>query len=69
MHLMISGIGPLVASSMLAAIGSDPRWFDNGRGLVAFLGLMPRQHSTGGRETDCSASASAATPFCATCRP
>jgi transposase len=48
--MTIPGIGPLVATALLAAIGSDPRWFGNGRSLAAFLGLVPRQHSTGGRD-------------------
>lgn len=48
--MTIPGIGPLVATALLAAIGSDPRWFHNGRSLAAFLGLVPRQHSTGGHD-------------------
>jgi len=48
--MTIPGIGPLVATALIAAIGSDPRLFHNGRGLAAFLGLVPRQHSTGGRD-------------------
>jgi len=48
--MTIPGIGPLVATALLAAIGSDPRLFGNGRSLAAFLGLVPRQHSTGGRD-------------------
>jgi transposase len=48
--MTIPGIGPLVATALLAAIGSDPRLLGNGRGLAAFLGLVPRQHSTGGRD-------------------
>jgi transposase len=34
----------------MAAVGEDPTLFQNGRGLAAWLGLVPRQHSTGGRE-------------------
>ena len=48
--MTIPGIGSLVATALLAAIGSDPRLFGNGRSLAAFLGLVPRQHSTGGRD-------------------
>ncbi len=48
--MTIPGIGPLVATALIAAIGSDPRLLGNGRGLAAFLGLVPRQHSTGGRD-------------------
>ena len=34
----------------MAAVGEDPTLFKNGRGLAAWLGLVPRQQSTGGRE-------------------
>ncbi len=46
----IPGIGPITASALVASIG-DAKTFDNGRQLAAFLGLVPRQHSSGGRET------------------
>ena len=44
----IPGIGPLTATALVAAVG-DASVFHNGRELVAWLGLVPRQHSTGGR--------------------
>ncbi len=44
----ISGIGPLTASALVASIG-DAKSFKNGRQLAAWLGLVPRQHSTGGK--------------------
>ena len=44
----IPGVGLLSATAMIAAIG-DIRVFKNGRELAAWLGLMPRQHSTGGK--------------------
>jgi len=44
----IPGIGPITASALVAAIG-DARSFENGRQLAAWLGLVPRQHSTGGK--------------------
>ena len=47
--LTIPGIGPLVATAMLAAIG-DVSVFKNGREMSAWLGLVPRQHSTGGKD-------------------
>ncbi len=47
--MTIPGIGPLSASALIAAIG-DGRQFDNGRQLSAFLGLTPRQHSSGGKQ-------------------
>lgn len=46
----IPGIGPKIATALLAAIG-DIHVFKNGRELAAWLGLVPRQHSTGGKST------------------
>ena len=48
--LSIPGIGLLSATALLAAIG-DISAFKNGRELAAWLGLVPRQHSTGGTPT------------------
>ena len=45
----IPGIGPLTASALTAAIG-DVRGFTNARQLAAWLGLVPRQHSSGGQQ-------------------
>ena len=45
----IPGIGPITASALTASIG-DPHLFRNGRELAAWIGLVPRQSSTGGRE-------------------
>lgn len=42
------GIGPLTASAFVAELG-DPRVFRNGRQVGAWLGLVPRQRSSGGR--------------------
>jgi len=44
----IPGIGPLTATALLASI-ADANCFRNGRELAAWLGLVPRQHSSGGR--------------------
>lgn len=44
----IPGIGPLTASALIASIG-DAKNFKNGRQLAAWLGLVPRQHSSGGK--------------------
>lgn len=46
----IPGIGPLTASALAATIG-NARNFNNGRQLAAWLGLVPRQHSSGGKPT------------------
>jgi transposase len=45
----IPGIGPLSASALAASIG-DAKVFKSGRQLAAWLGLVPRQHSSGGKE-------------------
>ena len=44
----VPGIGPITATALVASIG-DAKQFANGRQLVAWLGLVPRQHSTGGK--------------------
>lgn len=48
--LAIPGVGPLVATALVAAI-ADGTGFKRGRDLAAWLGLVPRQHSTGGKAT------------------
>jgi transposase len=45
----IPGIGRMTATALAAAIG-DGRAFRNGRELAAYLGLVPRQDSSGGRQ-------------------
>ena len=44
----IPGIGPVTASALVATIG-DAKAFENARQLAAWMGLVPRQHSTGGK--------------------
>ena len=44
----IPGFGPLVSTALVAAIGNGIT-FRKGRDLAAWLGLVPRQHSTGGK--------------------
>jgi transposase len=44
----IPGIGPLVSTATVAAIGNGAA-FRKGRHFAAWLGLVPRQHSTGGK--------------------
>ena len=48
--MTIPGVGLLTTTALLAAIG-DPSVFRNGRELAAWLGLVPRQFSTGGKPT------------------
>lgn len=45
----IPGIGPITATALLAAIGNVGQ-FRQGRDLAAWLGLVPRQHSSGGKD-------------------
>ena len=45
----IPGIGPITAS-VIAATVPDPQVFRSGRHFAAWLGLTPRQNSTGGKE-------------------
>jgi len=44
----ITGIGPVTASAIVASVG-DAKLFKNGRQFCAWLGLVPRQYSTGGK--------------------
>ncbi len=44
----VEGIGPLTATALVAAI-SDGKSFKNGRQFAAWLGLVPRQCSSGGK--------------------
>jgi transposase len=44
----VEGVGPLIATALVAAVG-NAHDFKSGRELSAWLGLVPRQHSSGGR--------------------
>jgi transposase len=45
----VPGIGPIVATALVAEV-SDWEAFSSGRSLAAWIGLVPKQHSTGGKE-------------------
>jgi transposase len=45
----IPGVGPLLASAIVATV-PDPAIFRSGRNLAAWIGLVPRQNSSGGKE-------------------
>jgi transposase len=47
--MTIPGVGPIVATALVATIG-DARTFSSGRHLAAWIGLVPGQRSTGGKE-------------------
>jgi len=44
----IPGFGALAATALVAAVGEASR-FRNGRQMAAWVGVVPRQHSTGGK--------------------
>jgi len=46
--MSVPGIGPLISTGVVAAIGTGEA-FERGRDFGAWLGLVPRQYSTGGR--------------------
>jgi transposase len=46
----IPGIGPVTATALIAAIGNGAA-FRKGREFAAWMGLVPREHSTGGKQT------------------
>jgi transposase len=71
----IPGVSPLIATALVARI-PDPGAFRSGRDLSARIGLVPKQHSTGGKERlgsisglglgSSGARGSSAPPACAT---
>ena len=46
----IPGVGPMTATALFSAV-NHAKEFHNGRHLAAWLGLVPRQHSSGGKST------------------
>ena len=47
--MKIEGVGPVTATAIVASVG-NAAVFKNGRQFAAWLGLTPRQHSTGGKQ-------------------
>ena len=45
----IPGVGPVLASAIVASV-ADPGAFQGGRHLAAWIGLVPRQNSSGGKD-------------------
>jgi transposase len=45
----VPGVGPVIATALVAAVG-NAKAFTSGRHLAAWLGLVPRQHASGGKE-------------------
>lgn len=51
----VPGVGPVIATAVVATV-ADARTFHSGRHLAAWLGLVPRQHGTGGKQRQLSLS-------------
>ena len=47
--MRVPGVGPALATALVASV-ADPRAFRSGRDFSAWIGLVPKQHSSGGRE-------------------
>jgi transposase len=45
----IPGVGPMLATALVASV-ADPSTFRSGRNFSAWIGLVPKQHSSGGKE-------------------
>jgi transposase len=45
----IPGVGPALATALVASV-PDPKAFQSGRNFSAWIGLVPKQHSSGGRD-------------------
>jgi transposase len=45
----IPGVGPVLATALVASI-TDPKAFRSGRNFSAWIGLVPKQHSSGGKD-------------------
>src|SRR5712664_1615292 len=45
----IPGVGPVLATALVASV-ADPKAFRSGRNFSAWIGLVPKQHSSGGKE-------------------
>jgi transposase len=55
---------PMLATALVASV-ADPRTFRSGRNFSAWIGLVPKQHSSGGKERGSAASANRVTAICA----
>src|SRR5260370_15898611 len=46
----IPGVGPMLATALVPSV-ADPRTFRSGRNFSAWIGLLPKQHSSGGKDS------------------
>ena len=61
----IPGVGPILATALVATV-ADPRAFRSGRNFSAWIGIVPKQHSSGGK-TGSAVSANEVIAICAGC--
>jgi transposase len=61
----IPGVGPALATALVASV-ADPKAFRSGRDFSAWIGLVPKQHSSGGKDKS-AVSANKAIAICAAC--
>jgi transposase len=47
--LYLPGVGPMLATALVASV-ADPKVFRSGRNFSAWIGLVPKQHSSGGKD-------------------
>ena len=45
----VPGVGPVLATALVASV-ADPKAFRSGRDFSAWIGLVPKQHSSGGKD-------------------
>jgi len=60
------GVGPMLATALVASV-VDPRTFRSGRNFSAWIGLVPKQHSSGGKDRLGSISKQGDRYLCAAC--
>jgi len=62
----IPGIGPALATALVVSV-ADPKAFRSGRDFSAWIGLVPKQNSSGGRDNGSAVSLSRVIAICAAC--
>ena len=60
------GVGPVIATAIIATIGNGAA-FRKGRDFAAWLGVVPEEHSTGGKQTLWKIPLLVETSTCASC--
>jgi transposase len=63
----VPGVGPALATALVASI-ADPKAFRSGRDFSAWIGLVPKQHSSGGKDK-LGSSANKVIATCVACSP